>query len=58
MNTTRIITAFVIIDDLMTALERRTHPLAQTSDAEVLTVAIVSARYFQNLQECVRSPVR
>ena len=52
MNATWIITAFVVIDDLMTALGHRTHPLAQASDAEVLTVAIVAAKYFQNHHEC------
>lgn len=52
MNATWIITAFVVIDDLMTALGHRTHPLAQASDAEVLTVAIVAAKYYQNHHEC------
>lgn len=51
MNATWIITAFVVIDDLMAALEHRCHPLAQASDAEVLTVAVVAAKYFQNHHE-------
>jgi len=51
MNATWIITAFVVIDDLMTALKQKSHPLAQASDAEVLTVAIVAAKYFQNHHE-------
>ena len=51
MNATWIITAFVVIDDLMMALGHRTHPLAQASDAEVLTVAIVAAKYFQSHYE-------
>lgn len=51
MNATWIITAFVVIDDLMTALKHKSHPLAQASDAEVLTVAIVAAKYFQNHHE-------
>ncbi|MBU6351834.1 MAG: hypothetical protein KGS73_16985 [Chloroflexi bacterium] len=46
-----IITASVVIDDLMTALKHKSHPLAQTSDAEVLNVAIVAAKYFQNHHE-------
>jgi hypothetical protein len=51
MNATWIITAFVVIDDLMTALKHKSHPLAQASDTEVLTVAIVAAKYFQNHHE-------
>jgi len=51
MNAIWIITAFVVIDDLMTALKHKSHPLAQTSDAEVLNVAIVAAKYFQNHHE-------
>ena len=51
MNATWIITAFVVIDDLMTALKHKSHPLAQASDAEVLTVAIVAAKYSQNHHE-------
>ena len=51
MNTTWIITVFVVIDDLMAALEHRSHPLAQASDAEVLTVAVGAAKYFQNHHE-------
>ena len=51
MNATWSITAFVVIDDLMTALKHKSHPLAQASDAEVLTVAIVAATYFQNHHE-------
>ena len=48
MNTTWIITVFVVIDDLMAALEHRSHPLAQASDVVVLTVAVGAAKYFQN----------
>jgi hypothetical protein len=43
-----IVTAFVVIDKLMTTLGHRDHVLAQASDAEVLTVAVVAAKYFQN----------
>jgi hypothetical protein len=46
-----IITSFVIIDDLMKQLDHHSHPLAQVSDAEVLTVAVVAAKYFQNHHE-------
>ena len=42
-----IVTAFVVIDKTMAALGHRDHVLAQASDAEVLTVAVVAAKYFQ-----------
>ena len=43
-----IVTTFVVIDKLMAALGHRDHVLAQASDAAVLTVAVVAAKYFQN----------
>jgi hypothetical protein len=43
-----IVTAFVVLDKTMGALGHRDHALAQASDAEVLTVAVVAAKYFQN----------
>ena len=43
-----IVTAFVVLDKTMAALGHHDHALAQASDAEVLTVAVVAARYFQN----------
>ncbi len=43
-----IVTAFVVIDKTMSTLGHRDHVLAQASDAEVLTVAVVAAKYFQN----------
>ena len=43
-----IVTAFVVIDKVLTALGHQDHPLARASDAEVLTVAVVAARSFQN----------
>lgn len=51
MNATLIITVFVIIDELLQKGGHRHHPLAQVSDAEVLTVAIVAAKYFHNNHE-------
>ena len=51
MNDTLIVTAFVIIDDLMLRLDHIDHCLAKVSDAEVLTVAVVAARYFHNNHE-------
>ncbi len=43
-----IVTAFVIIDKTMQALGHRDDVRAGASDAEVLTVAVVAAKYFQN----------
>ena len=43
-----IVAVYVIIDDTIGALGHRSHPLAGVSDAEVLTVAVVAARYFGN----------
>jgi hypothetical protein len=43
-----IVTAFVVIDKVMGALGHRDDVRAGASDAEVLTVAVVAAKYFQN----------
>jgi hypothetical protein len=43
-----IVTAFVVIDKAMAALGHRDDVRAGASDAEVLTVAVVAARYFQH----------
>jgi hypothetical protein len=43
-----IVTVYVVIAETMAALGHRSHPLAQVSDAEVLTVAVVAAKHFQN----------
>ena len=51
MNATWIIAAFLVIDDVMAVLGRESHPLAQASGAEVSTVAIVAAKYFQSHHE-------
>ena len=51
MNALWIITVFVVVDDVMHELGHRSHKLAQTSDAEVLLVAIVAAQFFQNHHE-------
>lgn len=48
MNADWIVAAFVIIDTLMERLEHRSHILAQVPDAEILTVAVVAAKFFQN----------
>jgi hypothetical protein len=51
MNDNLIITSYVIIDDTMRSLNHRSHLLAKVSDAEVLTVAVVAAKYFHNNHE-------
>ena len=43
-----IVAVYVVVDETMAALGHRSHPLAQVSDAEVLTVAVVAAKHFQN----------
>jgi len=48
MNDDFIVTAFVMLDKTMAALGHRDDVRAKASDAEVLTVAVVAAQYFQN----------
>lgn len=51
MDDVEIITAYCIISDTMHKLGHNSHPLATLTDAEVLTVAVVSAMYFHNNHE-------
>ena len=51
MNDDVIITAYVVIDDMMKDLGHQSHVLAQISDAEVLTVAVAAAKFFHNNHE-------
>jgi Transposase DDE domain len=51
MSDDLIVTVYVVIDDVMCALNHRSHALARLSDAEVLLVAVVAAQYFHNHQE-------
>src|SRR6266545_8054402 len=51
MDAQWIITAFVLIDTLLDRLNHRSHPLAQVPDSEILTVAVVAAKYYQNHPE-------
>jgi len=51
MNDHLIITSYVIIDDMMRSLNHRSHLLAKVTDSEVLTVAVVAAKYFHNNHE-------
>ncbi len=51
MNDTLIITSYVIVDDMMRSLKHHSYSLAKVSDAELLTVAVVAAKYFHNNHE-------
>ena len=51
MDATWIITVFVITDDLMTHLEHHSDVRTKVPDAEIVTVAVVAAKYFQNHHE-------
>jgi hypothetical protein len=48
MDVNWIITVFVITDDLMKQLEHKSHHHATVSDSEIILVAIVAAKYFNN----------
>lgn len=48
MNDDVIVATYVIIAEVLGHAGHGDHPLAQVSDAEVLTVAVVAAAYFQN----------
>ena len=51
MDATWIITAFVVIDTLMERLGHRSDVRAQVPDSEILTIAVVAAKYFGNYHE-------
>jgi len=51
MDAKWIITAFVLIDTVLEKLDHRSHSLAHVPDSEVLTIAVVAAKYFQNHHE-------
>ena len=46
MDATWIITAFVVIDTLMERLGHRSDVRAKVPDSEILTIAVVAAKYF------------
>ncbi|NOG48706.1 MAG: hypothetical protein HND48_04070 [Chloroflexi bacterium] len=48
MDETYIVTAYVVLDDVLKVMNYRDDVRATVSAAEVLTVAVVAARYFQN----------
>jgi len=47
---TEIITIYVVIDDLLKAIGHREDQRCQMSDAEVITAALVAARFFSGNQ--------
>ena len=51
MNATYIVTTYVVIDDVLKAMRHQDDCRATMSSAEVLTVVIVAAKYFQNHHE-------
>jgi hypothetical protein len=51
MNDTYIVTAYSVIEDLLRAYDYQDDQRATVSAAEVLTVAVVAAKYFQNHHE-------
>ncbi len=51
MNATSIVTVCVVIDDVLKAMGHWDDSRATISSAEVVTVAIVAARFFQNHHE-------
>jgi hypothetical protein len=51
MNATWIGTVFEVIDTTMQSLEHHRHLLTKVPDSEVLTVAVVAAKHFQNHHE-------
>src|ERR1043165_3388892 len=51
MDATWIITAFVLIDTLMERLDHRSDVRAHVPDSEVILIAVVAAKYFQNHHE-------
>lgn len=51
MNATYIVTSYVVIDDVLELIGHTDDTRTRVSSAEILTVAIVAARYFQNHHE-------
>jgi hypothetical protein len=51
MNDTYIVTVYVMLDDLLEAMKHQDDSRARMSAAEILTIAVISAKYFQNHHE-------
>ena len=57
MNATYIVTCYVVIDDVLDMMGHSDDSRTRVSSAEILTVAIVAAKYFQNHHERDRKSV-
>lgn len=51
MNDTYIVTGFVLIDDLLTMMGHQDDSRARISVSEIMTVAVIAAKYFHNHHE-------
>jgi hypothetical protein len=51
MNDSYIVTVFVLIDDLLQVMDYQDDSRATMSGAEIMTVAVLAAKYFQNHHE-------
>ena len=51
MNDTYIVTTFVLIDDILQAINYEDDIRVQVKGAEIMTVAVIAAKYFQNHHE-------
>ncbi len=51
MNDDYIVPVYTILDDILSIMNYRDDPRASISAAEIVTVAVVSAKYFQNHHE-------
>lgn len=51
MNATYIVTTYVMLDDILKAMQYQEDNRATISHAEILTVAVVAAKFFQNHHE-------
>jgi hypothetical protein len=51
MDANWIIAAFVVIDTMMDRLDHQSDPRASVPDAEIVTIAVVAAKYFANHHE-------
>jgi hypothetical protein len=54
MNATYIVTSYVVIDDVLKAIGHTDDIRTHVSSAEILTVAIIAAKYFQNVRQEAR----
>lgn len=51
MNDTYIVTTFVVIDDILTTIGYQDDCRSQLKASEIMTIAVIAAKYFQNHHE-------